>query len=328
VPERNCDEPSIWFLDFESNKAGIIFLAGVLNAGNFQQIILDQRLSGIANNRSLAIMSPLEFVEELIDEIKNTNGVIAAFSNAEKKMIDNIYLESGKDTPDYRYCNLHSAAKRWVKRFRKKEFTDLPPLKKTANKYEAKRHPYSLASIMRLLDHKAPTDYAIGKTTKRINAVISGLKAKKGIYENLTPTQKRQATQLLKHNEFDVVSLPFLTDKISSTDLSLFSKSGWVPSAPTKSETVKTREKVVKEFGLEIKTYKMRKKPSEELGKIRDKFPKAYKRWSSDEEHRLIKLFQGGLSIDEISKALDRQIGGIKSRLIRLELLDPDENTV
>ena len=224
-------EKNIWFLDLETNMAGDIFIAGVLHQGNFEQTILDPRLVGLAEHHSMDASLPIDFIDQLLIDVRKSNGVIAAFSNAEKLIIENIYSSAARETPDYQYCNLHAAAKLWIKRHKHEEFRDLPPLKKTAKKYEAKRHPYSLASVTRLISVAAPRDYAIGKTTKRINAVIDGLRAKKGIYQNLTRTKKRQATQVLKHNKFDVLSLPKLMNKISATDTALFRKSGWTPNA-------------------------------------------------------------------------------------------------
>ncbi len=52
---HNHDVQSIWFLDFEANKAGDIFLAGVLNSCEFRQIVLDQRLSGLAEHLSVGL---------------------------------------------------------------------------------------------------------------------------------------------------------------------------------------------------------------------------------------------------------------------------------
>ena len=312
---------NVWFLDFEGNKAGEIFLAGTLHSGEFRQVILDYRLRGLALQHSMELKTPFEFIDDLIRDVQNANGVIAAYSNAEKQTIEGIYLESGREVPAYQYCNLHAAAKMWVKRYLKREFADLPPLKKTANKFEARRHPYSLASIMRLLGRDAPADYAIGKTTKRINAVVSGLRAKKEIYQNLTPTQKRQATQLLKHNEFDVVSLHALLYQIASRDLTLFSKSGWTPSRPpavlAESVNLAENEKASK--------FVPESQPLSELENIRKQSPNAYKRWNAREEERLIGMFNDGWGVNEISTALGRQIGGVRSRLFQLKLIGSDD---
>lgn len=310
----------IWFLDFETNKAGNIFLVGVLNSGKFRYVVLDSRLAGLAQHEQIELQTPIVFAKELIRQINAANGVLAAYSSHEKDVIRALFEDNGKVAPEFQYCNLHSAAKAWVKKSKRKEFEALPPLKKTGNLYEKKRHRYSLASIMRLLKINAPADYAIGQTTKRINAVIDGLSAKKGIYRDLTRTKKSQATRFLKHNEFDVMSLPILLDEISAENLSFFTKAGWSPSAPTH-----TRNLTLKGVGSPENNM-----PSKSVGegrlleKIREKSPQAYKRWDSDEEARLKNLFDNGWGVAEISKALKRQQGAVISRLLKLGLIDAE----
>ena len=50
-----------YFLDYETNKAGNFYLAGYHSNGNFQQVILDERLKGVAQNQNLESMSAEEF---------------------------------------------------------------------------------------------------------------------------------------------------------------------------------------------------------------------------------------------------------------------------
>lgn len=54
---------------------------------------------------------------------------------------------------------------------------------------------------------------------------------------------------------------------------------------------------------------------------VREKYPKAYEKWSSDQDEILKKYFQKGLSVSEISKKLLRKPGAIRSRLRKLSLL-------
>ena len=69
---------------------------------------------------------------------------------------------------------------------------------------------------MRLLpkEQQAPTFYGPGKTTTRINHIINGFKSNK----KLTRVQKGKATNVLKHNYFDVTSLRTLLDEIINKD--------------------------------------------------------------------------------------------------------------
>lgn len=57
------------------------------------------------------------------------------------------------------------------------------------------------------------------------------------------------------------------------------------------------------------------------LETIREKHPSAYKKWTPDEEAKLIIGFQDGRSINILSEMLGREAGGIRSRLRRLGLI-------
>jgi ATP-dependent DNA helicase PIF1 len=58
------------------------------------------------------------------------------------------------------------------------------------------------------------------------------------------------------------------------------------------------------------------------LEQIRTTHKNAYKKWSPEEEQELIKLFQSGKSVKEIASHSGRQVGGIRSRLIKLGLIE------
>ena len=72
-------------------------------------------------------------------------------------------------------------------------------------------------------DKHAPIDYAPGKTTARINSVLSGLRAHKKFSE-LTNTQKSKTTKFLKHNHYDVVGMRYLLEQIINDDPKLLRK--------------------------------------------------------------------------------------------------------
>jgi ATP-dependent exoDNAse (exonuclease V) alpha subunit len=60
------------------------------------------------------------------------------------------------------------------------------------------------------------------------------------------------------------------------------------------------------------------------IEKIREKNPNAYMRWSADEEKQLVELFNAGKSQVQIAKTLGRKIGGIRSRLVKLGLIEDE----
>ena len=55
--------------------------------------------------------------------------------------------------------------------------------------------------------------------------------------------------------------------------------------------------------------------------KIRQVFPKAYKKWTKDEDNELIGEYKKGMKIKEIAETHQRKKGAIHSRLKKLGLV-------
>lgn len=55
---------------------------------------------------------------------------------------------------------------------------------------------------------------------------------------------------------------------------------------------------------------------------IRTSFPNAFTPWTEEDENQLISLFQEGYELEDLSKQLQRNIGGIKARIQKLGLLN------
>jgi len=62
------------------------------------------------------------------------------------------------------------------------------------------------------------------------------------------------------------------------------------------------------------------------IEKIRKEYPKAYAKWSDNDDIQLKKEFLNGKSPAELSKIFERQPGGIRSRLIKLSLIEINRN--
>lgn len=58
--------------------------------------------------------------------------------------------------------------------------------------------------------------------------------------------------------------------------------------------------------------------------KIREKYSNAYRSWSKEDDEKLTEQYHLGKNIKELSKFLGRQIGGIRSRLIKLGFIEDD----
>lgn len=206
------------FIDFETNKAGDIFLVGAHWNEAFQQIVLHEGLAGAAGARDLECLTMNEFTDKLLSLSIDGPLTLCAYTRAEAHVLANFFGGNQSQLSVLNYCDLHKAGKKWVNRFKHKEFNNLRPFRIGSSAYEQQRQRWSLASIMRMTDHTAPSDYAPGKTTQRINSVINALDKKKGDFEKITPINKAKFTKLLKHNEFDVLALVHLFDQIQSSD--------------------------------------------------------------------------------------------------------------
>jgi hypothetical protein len=57
---------------------------------------------------------------------------------------------------------------------------------------------------------------------------------------------------------------------------------------------------------------------------IMEKYPRAYVDWTSEEESIMRDLFESGLSVSQISDKLERNSGGVRSRLRKLEIEFPE----
>lgn len=60
-----------------------------------------------------------------------------------------------------------------------------------------------------------------------------------------------------------------------------------------------------------------------EISEIRKTHPRAFMKWSEEEETRLEKLFRKGTEIEELSTEFGRSRGSVLARLEKMELIQP-----
>ncbi len=179
---------------------------------------MTEGLRGLADYHKTKVQTPRRFVLDILELARNHGSSIVAYSTAEKEILGSVLALDSREYEGVSYLNMRKAASTWINKYKKKEFDELPPLVKGASDYERRTHPKSLASACRLINFDAPKDYAIGKTTTRFNAVISGLERHGGKYESLTPVQKAKATKAVKHNKFDIEAMICLCETIMRDD--------------------------------------------------------------------------------------------------------------
>ena len=63
-------------------------------------------------------------------------------------------------------------------------------------------------------------------------------------------------------------------------------------------------------------------RPKTQNEKIRHKYPRAYVKWSQDEDENLKKEYASGQQISELVQKFQRQPGAIRSRLQKLGLME------
>jgi hypothetical protein len=209
------------YLDFETNKAGELFLVGFSTGNEVNQVILHEDLAPLAQaNKRLRYCNPKEFIVQMVYDLTQSDRVLVAYSTAEKQILLSFCQENGlRFGATIGYLNLRKCAKRWINQFYREKFSALPDFRKGIAPHQRRAMKNTLASIMRLTSYQAPSDYAPGRTTARINSIRKGLAAKKNDYSLLTSVQKQKATKLLKHNCFDVRALIVLREAIARDSL-------------------------------------------------------------------------------------------------------------
>jgi hypothetical protein len=58
------------------------------------------------------------------------------------------------------------------------------------------------------------------------------------------------------------------------------------------------------------------------INKIRKKYPRAYEKWTDEEDQELKTMFESNHKLDRMASKLQRKPGAVRSRLRKLELVD------
>jgi len=196
------DASSTLYIDFESNKAGELFLVGFDGGSGYTTWILHEELRGWAEGKGFRFAT-LDDVLDLVCQYKT----IVAYSTIEMTVLNRIASERGRVLPSgISYLNARKVAVTWANKTRKTEFENLPILGKQVDRYvRPKRN--ALVGLARLVGMHSSATHGFGVVTKRIGQVRKGLAAKSGQFEQLTRHQKVQAAKVITHNRFDVEAM-------------------------------------------------------------------------------------------------------------------------
>ena len=196
------DASSTLYIDFESNKAGELFLVGFDGGSGYTTWILHEELRGWAEGKGFRFAT-LDDVLDLVCQYKT----IVAYSTIEKTVLNRIASERGRVLPtEIAYLNARKIVVSWANKTRPVELHELPPLGKWTSPFiRPKKH--ALVWMSRLIGEQPPKTHGFGVVTKRIGQVRKGLAAKSGQFEQLTRHQKVQAAKVITHNRFDVEAM-------------------------------------------------------------------------------------------------------------------------
>ena len=93
---KNILNREFYYLDFESNKAGDLFLLGIEHNKNFTCYVINEDLSFLCDNENYVTNFNVKFenykslITNLLKSIHDKNGVIVAYSIAELEIIQSI----------------------------------------------------------------------------------------------------------------------------------------------------------------------------------------------------------------------------------------------
>ena len=135
LKSKAVSEKPHYYIDFESNKAGDLFLLGLFADNKFSVSILDERLSALSSwpqykeDFNIRMVQPKEFLSEILNQINKNSGIMIAYSEAEKHIFNEFLPNT--ELIDVPYLNLLKAAKRWKNKNHAQRFGKLGDFRKT-----------------------------------------------------------------------------------------------------------------------------------------------------------------------------------------------------
>ena len=188
------------YIDFEGRIGKKPTFAGFKHNNDFKQITFNPLFSTekIPKDNRLKYRDLKEFLKEIISVDK----IIVHFTQHEIQLFEsNLDL---KMEPE-KFLDIHKLVKNFIKedKERYKKYKDLPEWKKHSRRNKTR---WALKTMLKFSNYSIKEPYGKGKVTKWIGAVESGVKS----LGDLTPVQKGNLTNLLRHNKTDVEGMEHL----------------------------------------------------------------------------------------------------------------------
>ena len=99
----NTNGTNLIFLDFETDTKGNYFIVGKKINGEFEQVVLNSGLSGLATEHEFRKTTPKKFVSALLHYVAE-NSIVVGYSVAERDFIRSILgIDGEKNFPNLQY---------------------------------------------------------------------------------------------------------------------------------------------------------------------------------------------------------------------------------
>lgn len=178
------------YFDFEGFADQPPSMVGVLDNGQFRQIVLDPKLEPAGRNKGLPLQDIRAFGAALVERAAAERRPLAAYSTHEESVLREY---AGVDIRELT-INVRKLAKRWHRR----TYPERPLAE------------WSLRNFLMCIGYPLPAHLGIQRTTHRLRGVLEGLEHRGGDYSALTPVQKAKWTKLLDHNYHDCFGMAAL----------------------------------------------------------------------------------------------------------------------
>ena len=188
------------YIDFEGFEKKPPTFVGFKQKNDFKQITFNPSFSSkeIPKENRLEYRDLKEFLKEMISR----DSMIVHFTQHEIRLFESnleIKIEPEK------FLDIHKRVKSFIKEDneRYKKYKDLPEWKKHSRRNKTR---WTLKTMLKFSNYPIKEPYGKGKVTKWIGAVEKGVKSP----GDLTPVQKGNLTNLLRHNKTDVEGMEHL----------------------------------------------------------------------------------------------------------------------
>lgn len=170
------------YVDLEGFQAKPSALVGILVGDELEQVVFDPELRSAAEAKGLRVSSFPSEAARILDQAVREDRVVVGYTQHER---DLFAKWGGVDLGEH-YRDAHKIAKRWKKKLHRGEHIA----------------GWGLKDFFSFIGYEVPSHLGRTNTTNRLRAVLEML-SKRGSYEALSPTKKRQWTNLLTYNQHD-----------------------------------------------------------------------------------------------------------------------------